>query len=219
MPNSLCVESLYLELGIIPIHVILKARRVNYLHYLATLKTDEMLYKVFKAQWDYPVKGDWTLDVRKNLEELNIDLTLEEIKQKSKNSFKRMTRIKAKEYSLNYLLNLSDRHEKMENLLYTDLRMQNYLNDSEIPVKEAKNLFRFRTRSAKFKENMKNSYNIRTCPLCCVQPDTQAHSLQCHEVKSKIRVEGNYGDIFSKNIPTNISKTLMRITELRKDFF
>ena len=35
VPSSSCVESLYLELGITPIHVILKARRVNYLHYLA----------------------------------------------------------------------------------------------------------------------------------------------------------------------------------------
>ena len=141
------------------------------------------------------------------------------MQEKSKNSFKRMIKIKSKEYTLNYLLDLSDRHEKMENLVYTDLMMQNYLNDSEIPVKEAKNLFRFRTRSARFKENMKNSYNVRTCPLCCLQLDTQAHSLQCPEVKSKITVEGNYKDIFSQNIPRNISKTLMRITELRKEFF
>ena len=90
VPSSSCIESLYLELGIHPIHVILKARRVNYLHYLATLEENEMLYKVFKAQWDYPVKDDWTIEVKKNLEELNITLALEEIKRKSANNFKRL---------------------------------------------------------------------------------------------------------------------------------
>jgi hypothetical protein len=32
-PDSTCIESLYLELGLIPIHIMLKARRVIYLHY------------------------------------------------------------------------------------------------------------------------------------------------------------------------------------------
>ena len=78
-PSSGCVESLYLELGLIPIQLIMKARRVNYLHYLAALKEDEMLYKVFMAQWKYPVRGDWVLEVQKNLVELDIDLSLEEL--------------------------------------------------------------------------------------------------------------------------------------------
>ena len=38
VPDSTCVESLYLELGLIPIHIIIKARRVNYLHYLAKME-------------------------------------------------------------------------------------------------------------------------------------------------------------------------------------
>ena len=31
-PDSTCVESLYLELGVIPIHIILKRCRIKYLH-------------------------------------------------------------------------------------------------------------------------------------------------------------------------------------------
>ena len=59
-PDSACIESLYLELGLIPLHIILKARRINYLHYLTNLSENEMLHKVFMAQWRYPVKDDWT---------------------------------------------------------------------------------------------------------------------------------------------------------------
>ena len=80
-----------------------------------------------------------------------------------------MIKIRAKEYTLDYLLNLREKHEKMENLHYGDLEMQNYLKDAEIPVAEAKNLFRFRTRIAKFKANMKNGYSSVACPPPNVQ--------------------------------------------------
>ena len=38
VPSSVSIESLYLELGIIPLNIILKSRRINYLHYLANQK-------------------------------------------------------------------------------------------------------------------------------------------------------------------------------------
>ena len=214
-PDSVCLESLYLELGVIPIHVILKARRVMYLHYLATQKEDEMLHKVFITQWKYPVKDDWTEQAKINMKELDINLNLEEIKTKSANSFKRL--VKIKEYTLEYLLELKERHSKMEKLDYTELKLQKYLKNDEIPTEEAKNLFRFRTRSALFKENMKNSFlQSVACPLCSVQPDNQTHSVQCTVVLSKTKVEGNYEDIFKEDIPPVISKTLLRISKLRE---
>ena len=104
-PNSTCIESLYLELGIVPINILIKSRRINYLHYLANLKESEMLAKMFTAQWNYPVQGDFTLDVKQDM----IDLGLEEIRNMSKNSFKRLVKIKTQEYTLNYLLTLKQK--------------------------------------------------------------------------------------------------------------
>ena len=220
-PDSTCIESLYLELGLIPIHIMLKARRVMYLHYLATLNQSEMLYKVFIAQRKFPVKDDWTEEAKANLEELDLDCTLEELKLKSQNSFKRMVKTKVKEYTLNYLLEVKEKHSKMDNLYYNNLKLQNYLKDGDKSVEEQQNLYRYRTRVAKYKENMKNSYTntSQACPLCLVQPDTQQHSVQCSEVKSKVLVEGTYQDIFMEDIPSDISKTLLRITKLREDLF
>ena len=42
-PMSTCIESLHLELGLVPVSIILKSRRINYLHYLANLNPEEML--------------------------------------------------------------------------------------------------------------------------------------------------------------------------------
>ena len=88
-PSSSCTESLYLELGIIPIHVIIKARRLNYLHYLVNLEEDEMLAKFFTVQWKYPTKEDWTIQVQRDLEDFEITKNLEQIKSMSKNVFKK----------------------------------------------------------------------------------------------------------------------------------
>ena len=73
---------MYLELGLIPISIIIKARRVKYLHYLVQLNENEMLSKVFNTQWKFPTKDDWTTQVQKDLTDLNINLSIEEIKKK-----------------------------------------------------------------------------------------------------------------------------------------
>ena len=60
------------------------------------------------------------------------------MKKRSHDSFKRYVKIKTKEYSLDYLLKLKEKHSKMENLDYIELKLQNYLKDNEISVLEAK---------------------------------------------------------------------------------
>ena len=87
----------------------------------------EMLYKFYQINWKYPVKDDWTSQVQKDIEDLKIDMSLEEIKQKSEYSFKRYVKIKMKEYCLEYLLNEKESHSKMDNMHYVDLKIPNYL--------------------------------------------------------------------------------------------
>ena len=178
-----------------------------------------MLYRVFINQWKYPVKGDWVEEVKLNLSELGINLSLDEIKSKSKASFKRMVKAKIKEYTLNHLLELKEKHSKMDNLHYSELKMQDYLRDPKISVVEAKNIFRFRTRSAHFKENMKSYYTELLCPLCNEHLDTQAHSFECRVVKMNIKIEGSYKDVFGKKIKPELAKTLLNITNLRENYF
>ena len=73
---SVPLESLYLELGCLNIGTILKARRINYLHYLMSTKETEMLHKFFQAQWKYPTKNDWTEQTKTDLEDFEMTLYL-----------------------------------------------------------------------------------------------------------------------------------------------
>ena len=217
-PISSCVESLYLELGVIPIHILLKARRINYFHYLVNLDPEEMLYKFFETQYNYPTKDDWTLQLIEDLDDFGMPGTFEYLKSKSANAFKRQVKIKTKEYALNYLLGLKMKHSKMDNLVYNKLKLQSHLKSPDIPVHEAKKLFRFRNRTATFKENFGEKYTNKACPLCSVHMDTQTHAVQCVQVNQMISVEGNYRNIFKERIPCDISRTLYKITKLREDF-
>ena len=124
-----------------------------------------------------------------------------------------MVKVKTKDYALKYLLELKEKHSKMDSLQYDELKIQNYLKDTNIPVKEAQIVFRYRTRMAKFKEN----YNGNECPFCLVHSDTQAHYVQCSVVKENIEVSGDYKEIFTDEISREISKTLFRVTQFREN--
>ena len=117
-PSSTPNEALYLELGILPIGVIVKARRINY---LLSRDTNIMVYSFFITQWYNPTRGDWTEQVKKDLVDFDLPIDFDFIQSKSKEAFKKMVKSKAKEYALNKLLNNKSKHSKMNELWYTDM--------------------------------------------------------------------------------------------------
>ena len=115
-------EALFLESGVLPIGVIIKAKRLNFLHYLVKEEESSMLSKFFFAQWKYGVKNDWTNQIRIDCEDFGIPDDLDYIKSKSEYSFKKMIKVKAQEYAL-HILNFRKK-TKMENSCHTKMNMQ-----------------------------------------------------------------------------------------------
>ena len=72
VPSSTPVAGLYLESGSIRIGTLIKARRINYLHYLLKLSRSEMLSNFFYTQWEHSVKLDWTEQVKKDLSDFGL---------------------------------------------------------------------------------------------------------------------------------------------------
>ena len=126
-PISTPTEAMYLELGILRIRTIVKARRINFLHYLLNRKETEMISQVFSVQWSRPDKNDWSILVKQDLSDFNLDANLSNIKRKSKWSFKNLVRIKAQEYEFNQLMKDKQKHTKLDNLWYSKLETQKYL--------------------------------------------------------------------------------------------
>ena len=82
VPLTTPTEAFYLELGLITIGTILKMRRVKYVHYLLQRSEDNMLYRFFITQLYNPTPGDWTEQVKRDFESLDIPLDFDFIKKK-----------------------------------------------------------------------------------------------------------------------------------------
>ena len=190
-PISTPSESIYLELGILRIGTIIKAKRINFLHYLLNRNETEMINQIFCVQWNQPVKNDWTNFVKQDLIDFKIETNLSEIKNKSALCFKDLVRKKAREYEFNQLMNIKQTHSKLNNLCYTKLELQNYLKLETVNVVEAQTLFRYRVRMANYGENLRGKDNTILCPLCSTHLDSLKMCFEnCPVLRQRIVSEG-----------------------------
>ena len=217
-PISTPSESMYLELGILRVGTIIKARRINFLHYLLNRSVTEMISQIFCVQWNHPVKNDWSNFVKQDLSDFKIETNLSEIKNKSVMSFKDLVKKKAVEYEYNQLMKLKQTHSKVNNLCYTKLELQDYLKLETVNVVEAQTLFRYRVRMANYGENFRGKENTILCPLCSTHLDSQKMCFEnCPVLRQKITVSGSYHQIFNTNVPREVVKTLCMIDKVREE--
>ena len=71
-PCSTPKEMLHLEMGLLPIRFIIMRRRLNFLHCILNENSESLIYRFFKARLENPVKNDWAVTVREDLEHLNL---------------------------------------------------------------------------------------------------------------------------------------------------
>ena len=218
-PSSTPTEALYLELGILRIGTVIKARRIIFLHYLLNRKATEMISQVFSVQWSQPNKNDWTVLVKQDLRDFNIEENLSTIKGKSEWSFKNLVRIKAHKYEFNNLLDIKQLHSKMNNLEYSKFEVQNYLQLENMNSNEAQTIFKYWTRMAKYGENYRGSKEVILCPLCNTHIDSQIMAVEnCPVVKKNISISGNYVQIFNNClIPSDIVQTIMKLERFHEE--
>ena len=217
VPNSTPIAGIYLELGCLRIGTIIKARRINYLHYLINVNQSEMLSRVFFAQWLHPESGDWVNQVKQDLFDFKIVCDLDLIKSKSAKAFKHMVRKKAYSYEFNQLMSMKQERSKskMKLLKYQNLEMQTYLE--KFVANEAINIFKFRVKMAKFDGNYHGQHPIKPCPLCFEHEDTQDLSFQCKIVKTEVKQNVKYEEIFQEEVPESLGKVLTQILSIREE--
>ena len=215
------IESLYLELGILPIKYIIKNRRIMYLHYILTRDNTELISKFFKAQYERPVKNDWSETIINDLLELGINLSFEEIKELKKEEFAVLVKKEVRNLAFSDLMKDKEKHSKLDNIEYKEFKIQDYFVDDRIESWIAKEIFKFRTRMTQVNENFKNNFQYESiCPICKDpnENDDQNHLLNCKKLNDLCPIKRNYFDIFSNDI-IKIYETiriLMRAMETRK---
>ena len=174
-----------------------------------------MVYKFFMAQWKYSCKQDWAELVRKDLEDFDIPADFSMIKSKSANSFKTLVSKKAKVFAFRKLMSMKSNHSKLKDLDYNELKMQDYLKQSNLSVEETRIIFGFRTRMAPFGKNFKKSATDILCPLCEKHEDSQEAAFQCQFVLQNICISGSFDELYTGSISKKLVQTLRDILNLR----
>ena len=97
------LSQLYAEFGLIPARYEIIRIRLLYLKEILIQNEDSMIVKMFQLQLKQPKRGDWASTCLKNLNDLDIDMSLEEIKLMKKAKFKSILDGKITEVAFNYL--------------------------------------------------------------------------------------------------------------------
>ena len=178
-----------------------------------------MLYNFVLTQWNNESSGDWTGLVKDDLKRFNINLSITSLQSMSKATFKAMVKREAKRVAFEELLEKKNKHSKIKNLEYKELKMQNYLEEKALNLETKRNMYLYRTNMAQFKVNFKKSYSNLECDLCNSHQDDQKSSLRCKGIFNGEEENSTYEDIFKENIPIDIIETLKKVSSARKDLF
>ena len=108
------LEFLYLETGAIPIKFIISSRRIIYLHTILTRSNTELIKRVYNAQKETPVKGDYYNLLKNDFLIIGEDLNEEKIASTAKETFKRNVKIKIKIAATKYLKEKQAKHSKVK---------------------------------------------------------------------------------------------------------
>ena len=150
-----------------------------YLHYLLTQDEDSLLSNFYQAQVDNPVPGDWVNQVTRDLENIELKLSMDDIKNISKEVLQKEVKECVEKAAFKYLLAEKGKREKVKYVEHNDMKMETYLCPSDMTTQEAKFLFLLRTKMVDVKVNFKNMYQDKMCPFCKSSEDTQEHVLEC----------------------------------------
>ena len=215
-PESTPREMLYLELGCLPLRFILMSRRIMFLQTILQEDKSSLLHRFFKAQLNHPTKGDWCQSVKKNIEDLKLDLNFNQIEHMKKEDLQKIIKDACKISALEYLNKVKSKHSKVLHIPHSTLDMQPYLKPNHITIMEAKFIFSVRTRMLDVKTNFKNKYNDLKCPNC-MEEDSQSHLLSCDKIVSQSEIVTEipkYENIFG----TNLDEILKVTRILSKNF-
>ena len=154
------------------------------------------------AQIENTLKGDWWETVQNDIVELNLNLSLSEIRSMSEELFRNKVKKHATTAALFWLKHEKERSKKLTHVQYSELSIQNYLKSENLNVQQRKLLAHFRSQMVKVRANFSKMYESLNCQLCLqsniVNEDTQEHLLFCTYLSQKGDIDRGteYSDIY-----------------------
>ena len=180
-PQSTPKESLFLELGVLPLRKIILQRRMNFLFYIIRQKNDSILARVFNTQMKNRTSKDWVTRILTDLKELELNVNFVDMKHMTKHEWSNMIRKSIKKKAFKELEEAKMKHSKVRNINYKDLEIQTYFlpNRQECTKEDVELIFKLRTNMTNVKMNAKSQFETHKCRKCQAEDETQIHVYSC----------------------------------------
>ena len=127
---------------------------------------------------------DWISMFLEDLNDLNMSVNLEDIKQMKKSKLKETLNKVIKENALRELTKKKESHSKVKDVKHTTLEMQRYLKASDVKInqEEVQTIFKLRSRMTDVKINFRGKYDSFECEACNEEDEDQKHIIECREI-------------------------------------
>ena len=113
-PKNTPKEMLFLELGCIPFRKIIMEKRISFLHYILNQDRNSIIYKFFNTQMKKRTKRDWVSTVIEDLELMDIQLEMEQIKTMKKSNFMNIIKDKIQIQTFQDMEKIKSSHTKVK---------------------------------------------------------------------------------------------------------
>ena len=187
-----------MESGHIPARFSIMKICLSFLKCILNENPEAMIYKFLQLQYENPTKGDWASNCTKDLQFLEIDLSLEEIKNIPKVKFHNMLKMSIEKKALQYLLDKQRR--KGSDIVYKQLQMSEYLmpNSESLSIEEKRNIFEIRNEMVYIPANFSSSEKIEKC--ICGEKEDMRHIYYCKYLNKREEEVIPYEEIFKEDV-------------------
>ena len=125
------------------------------LYFLKTILDQEnssLISKFFHLQLRNGTKFDWAITCLNNLKELNLTISLKDIKEMTRKQYREMIKTKCDELAFKYLMN--KRRTKGKEIEYTRVQMSDYLlSNYQSEIEDQKQIFELRNKMTNIRTN------------------------------------------------------------------
>ena len=195
------ISQLYLESGHTPARFAIQRSRLLFLKTILNEKPESKIYQFLQLQFQNPTRGDWGSTCIKDLEYLEIKMSLDEIKAVTVNKFKGMLNKSIEQRALQYLRD--KRGSKGIEMNYLKIEMAEYLmpNDEQLSIEGQRYIFAIRNRMVNVPVNFPKNQSEVKC-ACGVKEDMQ-HIYLCEYWNKQIEPK-EYTYIFSDKVKEQV---------------
>ena len=162
---------------------------------------DSILRKTLQLQLENPCRGDWGSTCLNDLKELDITLTLHEIRTITKSKFSSILKEQIRRFALIYLI--GKQGKKGREMKYDSLELSEYLQpiNDELSIEQKREMFSVKNRMIDIPYNFprKNMHNI----CVCGETEDMSHIYNC-EMLNIDEPNLSYETIYTGNMKQQI---------------